>query len=110
VVVEFLGGGAPAEGLAGRVLRVWAIAAMSSAVLHRDRSVPFGKFWRKRPLVFSFVPRCQGLLGSAKYTLTPEAIENWACADSSLPRSQVGDRRSCWGSVVIVCAGALLAV
>ena len=53
------------------------MAAMSSA-FQRDRSVPFGKYWRKRPLVFSFVPRCQGLLGSAKYTLTPEAIENWA--------------------------------
>ena len=63
--------------LRGRVLRVWAIAAMSSA-FQRDRSVPFGKYWRNRPLVFSLVPRCQGLLGSAKYTLTPEAIENWA--------------------------------
>jgi hypothetical protein len=28
--------------------------------------------------VFSLVPRCHGLFGSAKYTLTPEAIENWA--------------------------------
>ena len=27
---------------------------------------PFGKYCRKRPLVFSFVPRCHGLLGSQK--------------------------------------------
>jgi hypothetical protein len=79
--------GAPSQGMRGRVLRVWAMAAMSSAV-QRERSVSFGKYWRNQPLVFSLVPRCHGLLGSAKYSLTPEAIENWACADSSLPRSQ----------------------
>ena len=27
-----------------------------------------GKYWRNRPLVFSLVPRCQGLCGSAKKT------------------------------------------
>ena len=31
-----------------------------------DRSVPLGKYWRSRPLVFSFDPRCQGLCGSQK--------------------------------------------
>ncbi len=51
--------------LRGRVLRVWATASISSAV-QRDRSVPLGKYWRSSPLVFSLVPRCQGLLGSAK--------------------------------------------
>jgi hypothetical protein len=25
------------------------------------RSVPFGKYWRSNPLVFSLVPRCHGL-------------------------------------------------
>jgi hypothetical protein len=77
VVVERFGGGAPAEGLAGSGVEGVGIAAMSSA-LQRARSVPFGKYWRKRPLVFSLVPRCHGLFGSAKYTLTPEAIENCA--------------------------------
>ena len=28
------------------------------------RLVPFGKYWRSSPLVFSFEPRCHGLLGS----------------------------------------------
>jgi hypothetical protein len=28
--------------------------------------VPFGKYWRSSPLVFSLVPRCQGELGSQK--------------------------------------------
>lgn len=31
-----------------------------------ERSVPFGKYWRSRPLVFSLVARCHGLCGSAK--------------------------------------------
>jgi hypothetical protein len=43
-----------------------AATASTSSVFQRDKSVPFGKYWRKRPLVFSFVPRCQGLCGSAK--------------------------------------------
>src|SRR5882757_7789858 len=34
--------------------------------LWTDRSVPLGKYWRSRPLVFSFEPRCQGLAGSQK--------------------------------------------
>jgi hypothetical protein len=33
-----------------------------------DKSVPFGKYCRSRPLVFSFDPRCHGLCGSQKYT------------------------------------------
>lgn len=33
-----------------------------------ERSVDFGKYWRNRPLVFSFVPRGQGLAASQKYT------------------------------------------
>ena len=43
-----------------------------SAILFRsdceypERLVPFGKYWRRRRLVFSFVPRCQGLCGSQK--------------------------------------------
>ena len=31
-----------------------------------DRSAPLGRYWRSRPLVFSFDPRCQGLCGSQK--------------------------------------------
>ena len=41
----------------GRALRAAATAARSSA-LCALRSVPFGKYWRSSPLVFSFVPRC----------------------------------------------------
>ena len=39
--------------------------AARSLVLHLDRSVPFGRYWRRRPFVFSLVPRCHGLCGSA---------------------------------------------
>ena len=51
--------------LRGLPLSVMETASMSAA-LHLDRSVPFGKYCRSSPLVFSFVPRCQGLCGSAK--------------------------------------------
>src|SRR4051794_23817741 len=40
--------------------------ASSSACENIDRSVPLGRYWRSRPLVFSFVPRCHGACGSAK--------------------------------------------
>ena len=51
--------------LRGRALRAIATAAMSSSSWAL-RSVPFGKYWRSSPLVFSLVPRCQGLCGSQK--------------------------------------------
>ena len=35
------------------------------------RSALLGRYWRSRPLVFSLLPRCQGLRGSQKYTWTP---------------------------------------
>ncbi len=89
----------------GLLLSVVATASMSSA-LQRERSVPFGKYWRKSPLVFSLVARCHGLCGSAKKTGMPVSTLNAACADSSLPRSQVSDRRSCSGSELIVEANA----
>ena len=62
----------------GRLLSVAATASISAAV-HRERSVPLGKYWRSSPLVFSFMPRCQGLWGSAKNTSRPVSIFSWAC-------------------------------
>src|SRR3954454_5560867 len=40
--------------------------ASSSACETTDRSVPLGRYWRSRPLVFSLEPRCHGACGSAK--------------------------------------------
>lgn len=60
--------------------------------------------------MFSFVPRCQGDCGSAKNTGMPVSTRNCACADISLPRSQVSDRASCAGSVDIVFARAFFIV
>lgn len=34
--------------------------ASSSACVYPDRSVPFGKYCRSRPFVFSLLPRCHG--------------------------------------------------
>ena len=51
--------------LRGRLL---SAAATASRSLREClwRSVPLGKYWRRRPLVFSLVPRCHGLWGSQK--------------------------------------------
>ena len=59
----------------GRRLSVVATAAMSLA-LCLLRSVPLGKYWRSKPLVFSFVPRCHGLRGSQKNTCSPVSIRS----------------------------------
>src|SRR3954447_13978753 len=48
----------------GRELSAAATAATASA-LCMLRSVPFGKYWRSSPLVFSFVPRRRALFGIA---------------------------------------------
>lgn len=46
--------------------------------LWTPKSVPFGKYWRSRPLVFSFDPRCQGLAGSQKYTgISVCRVKSW---------------------------------
>ena len=58
-----------------RRLSVVATAAMSLA-LCLLRSVPLGKYWRSKPLVFSFVPRCHGLRGSQKKTCSPVSIRS----------------------------------
>ena len=54
-----------------------------------DRSVPFGKYWRRRRLVFSLVPRCQGLWGSQKYTSRSVASVRrlWSASPRPGPRS-----------------------
>jgi len=62
----------------GRALRAAATASSSSREC-LDRSVPFGKYWRSRPLVFSFVPRCHGLCGSQKKIARPVSTRSWAC-------------------------------
>jgi hypothetical protein len=49
----------------GRSFSSAAMLASWSAV-QALRSVPFGKYCRSRPLMFSFAPRCQGECGSAK--------------------------------------------
>ena len=50
---------------AGRMFSCSAIAS-SSSWLCTDKSVPLGRYWRIRPLMFSLLPRCQGLCGSQK--------------------------------------------
>jgi hypothetical protein len=51
-----------------RVLRGRSLSSVATSrsrgALWAFRSVPLGKYWRSRPLVFSFEPRCQGEAGS----------------------------------------------
>src|SRR5699024_8254329 len=73
----------------------------SSWASHLDRSVPFGKYCRSTPFVFSFVGLCHGECGSAKNTFVPVSTANRAWSDSSLPRSHVIVFRNCCGRHVI---------
>jgi len=57
--------------------------------------------------MFSFVGLCHGECGSAKNTLVPVSSANWACPESSFPRSQVRVLRSCSGSCVIDAVSAV---
>lgn len=59
--------------LQGRSFSARATACRSSAD-HRDESVPFGKYCRSSPLVFSFVGRYQCECGSAKNRCVPVSI------------------------------------
>ena len=70
--------------LRGLALSAAATAARSPA-LCAARSVPFGKYWRSSPFVFSFVPRCHGLCGSQKYTCRPVSIRSRGCSVISAP-------------------------
>ena len=72
--------------------------------------MPFGKYCRSNPLVFSFEPRCQGCCGSQKYTATSVArLKRWWSA-ISLPRSQVSDLYSSLGSLWACLISALMTV
>ena len=98
--VKGLSGCAPAEGLS------WPGVQLGSdgcevVVVPAGEVGAFREYWRRSPLVFSFVPRCQGLCGSVKNTGMPVSTVHEAWAESSLPRSQVSDRVSCAGSVDI---------
>ena len=55
----------PPRVLRGRWLSSVATAMRRSA-LWALRLVPFGKYWRSSPFVFSLLPRCQGECGSQK--------------------------------------------
>ena len=83
--------------LRGRSPR-WSAMASRSASVRSDRSVPLGMYWRNSPFVFSLVPRCQGECGSQKYTSRPSSEAILRCWASSLPWSQVSDRRKEWGT------------
>src|SRR6266436_968927 len=61
--------------------------------------VPRGKYCRRSRLVFSFVPRCQGLCGAQKETCTSVATVNALCLAISNPRYHVNERRRVAGSL-----------
>ena len=76
----------------GRRLSVAATAAMSLA-LCLLRSVPLGKYWRSRPLAFSFVPRCHGLRGAQKKRAGPLAAQcRYAVIERAGPSPRLGPR------------------
>ena len=89
-----------ASDLRGRELRRAAIL-FNDAWVYPERSVPLGRYWRTKPLVFSFVPRCHGLPASQKNTGTRASSVRFLCRASSGPRSHVSERRTWTGSFLI---------
>ena len=65
--IKSFGWGCKSQSLRGRSLSCRA-TLLSWACEYTDRSVPFGKYCRSRPLVFSLEPRCHGLCRSQKIT------------------------------------------
>ncbi len=55
----------PAEDPSWPVVELFGDVAEVPAV-RMERSVPLGRYWRIRPLVFSLEPRCQGDRASQK--------------------------------------------
>jgi hypothetical protein len=64
--------------LRGRLLRRPSTERRSAAAWI-DRSVPLGRYCRSSPLVFSLLPRCQGLAGSAR-KMPPDSSDAVSCA------------------------------
>ena len=98
--------------LRGLELSFCSTSAIWSSVI-RSKSVPFGKYCRMRPLVFSLRPRSQELYGWAKYDELSNIASIMAWDENSLPLSKVRvwsfDR---WGRsltiIAIVTASAVL--
>ena len=61
------------QAIRGRVLRCQATAA-SSIWVKPETSIRLGKYWLSKPLVFSLMPRCQGLCWSARRAVRAEAF------------------------------------
>lgn len=72
----------------GRSLIRFSIIRISSSVTVR-KSKPLGKKNRIISLVFSFVPRCQGLCGSAKNTSVFRVFSNSRNSENSDPLSKL---------------------
>jgi hypothetical protein len=66
-----------------------------------------GEVLAEQPVGVLVAAALPGLRGSQKETWTPESTVNWVCSASSLPWSQVRERRSCSGSrrIAVVNAG-----
>src|SRR3954466_3934417 len=58
--VQSLGGRFPAKGLSGSRIEGERDGRKDIGIMHAEIG-SLWKDWRSRPLVFSFVPRCQGL-------------------------------------------------
>ena len=94
-----------AEAVAGPVVELVGDAVEVELAVHGEVGA-LGKYRRSSPLVFSLLPRCHGACGSQKYTSIP--VAKGICFDSriSMPWSQVSERRSDSGSVLILVAMA----
>ena len=92
-VVNSSAGVANPKVLRGRSLSCRA-TLLSWACEYTDRSVPFGKYCRSRPLVFSLEPRCHGLADrrSKRRCWSPTSSADGPQAPCRGPRSATAEK------------------
>jgi hypothetical protein len=98
-------GGELAQGAAGSIVHLVA-DLVEVFNLWPLRSAPFGKYCRRSPFMFSLLGRCHGLALSQKNTGRPVRLVSISWSASSVPWSQVNDRRRSAGNRSIVAARA----
>ncbi len=96
-LLELLGGSVPGEGFAGAGVEQFCDVVQVGLARASKSVLPLGKYWRSSPLVFSLLPRCQGLWGRRSRPGTPVATVKEAWPAISFPWSHVKVRRSAAG-------------
>ena len=102
---EFLGGGPEAERLARPAVEL-AGDLVEFCLCHAGETLALREVLAQQAVGVLVGPALPRARGSQKYTSTPVSTLNRRCSAISLPWSEVSERRSWAGSVVMLASGA----